>query len=141
MGRVDPARSNTTGNARVTIMNTRDMAIAYFDAWQTRDLDRFRALLADDVTWEWPTWRAGNADECRAAFQRASSVVTRVDIQHLWVDGADAVTWCTASPHPNPNKGSPLSSTSPVPWSLSSLDEAAAGFASWVRPGSGLLAN
>jgi len=64
-------------------------------------LDRFRApLLADDVTGEGPTWRAGNADECVAAFRRASGVVTCVDIEHLWVDGADAVTWCTASPHP-----------------------------------------
>ncbi len=77
----------------MTLMDTRDVATAYFDAWQTRDPDRFRALLADDVTWQGPTWRAGNADECVAAFQRASSVVTRVDIQHLWADGADAVTW------------------------------------------------
>jgi len=69
------------------------VAIANFDAWQARDLDRFRALLADNVTWEGPTWRAGNADECVAAFRRASGVVTRVAIQHLGVDGADPVTW------------------------------------------------
>lgn len=75
------------------MMNTRDVAIAYFDAWQARDLDRFRALLADDVTWQGPTWSAANADECVAAFQRASGALTRIDIAHLWVDGPDAVTW------------------------------------------------
>lgn len=92
MGRVDPARSHTAGSATVTMMNTRDVAIAYFDAWHARDLDRFRALLADNVTWEGPTWRAGDSDECVAAFRRASGVVTRVAIQHLGVDGADPVT-------------------------------------------------
>lgn len=74
-------------------MNTRDVAIAYFDAWQARDPARFRALLAEDIAWEGPTWRASNADECMAAFRRASGVVGRVDIAHLWIDGPDALTW------------------------------------------------
>jgi ketosteroid isomerase-like protein len=74
-------------------MNTREIAIAYFNAWQARDAERFRALLADDADWEGPTWRAANADECMTAFHQASAVVSRVDIQHIWVDGDDALTW------------------------------------------------
>ncbi|MBV9803452.1 MAG: nuclear transport factor 2 family protein [Solirubrobacterales bacterium] len=67
--------------------------MAYFAAWQARDADRFRGLLADDVSWEGPSWRAITAEQCMAAFHQASSLVTSVDIQHIWVDGDDVLTW------------------------------------------------
>jgi hypothetical protein len=74
-------------------MTTREIAIAYFDAWKARDANRFRALLTDDATWEGPTWRAANADQIMVAFHQASARVTQVDIQHIWADGDDALTW------------------------------------------------
>jgi ketosteroid isomerase-like protein len=74
-------------------LRTRKIAIGYFDAWRARDAERFRALLADDASWDGPTWRAANADECMAAFPRASTPAIRVGIQHVWVDGDNALTW------------------------------------------------
>lgn len=33
-------------------MTAREIAMAYFDARRARDAGRFRALLADEATWE-----------------------------------------------------------------------------------------
>lgn len=75
------------------MMSTREMAIAYFDAWNARDANRFRALLTDDATWEGPTWRAAGAEQLMAAFHQGSTQVTQVEVQRIWVDGEDALTW------------------------------------------------
>ncbi len=69
------------------------VAAEYFAAWNARDSPRFRALLAADVVWEGPSWRATGAEECMAAFERASGAVSKVDIRHIWADGDDVITW------------------------------------------------
>lgn len=73
--------------------STRAVATAFFDAWQSRDVDAFRELLADDVTFTAPAGRAAGVEACVAGFRRMSELVTGVDVQHLWVDGSDALVW------------------------------------------------
>lgn len=68
-------------------------AAACSSTWAAHDRDGFRALLADDVTWQGPTWRAVDAEECTAAFEVAASRVDRVEVVHVRVDGEDALTW------------------------------------------------
>lgn len=74
-------------------MSTRETAAAYFDAWKAHDSDRFRALLADHAVWEGPTSKAAGAEDIMLAFQAAASHVTQLQIQHVWVDGDEALTW------------------------------------------------
>ena len=75
-------------------MDTREIAVAYFQAWKARDVDAFRALLADDVTFEGPQGRASNAEEVVAGFRRFSAVAADgPDVKRVWVDGDDALTW------------------------------------------------
>jgi hypothetical protein len=70
-----------------------DVAAAYFDAWQARDFGRLRTLLADDVTFQGPLGRAGNADECIAGLRRMSEIMTGIVIRKTFVDGPDVLTW------------------------------------------------
>lgn len=72
---------------------TRQVAAAYFASWAAADEAAFRVLLADDVTWQGPTWRAANAEECMAAFRVAVGHVSRIDVKRVWVDGEEALTW------------------------------------------------
>lgn len=77
-------------------MSTRDTAAAYVDAWEARHSDR-RALPADDALWEGPTSKAAGAEQIMQAFQAASTHVTSLQVQHVWVDGDQALTWIQVS--------------------------------------------
>jgi ketosteroid isomerase-like protein len=70
-----------------------DIAAAYFDAWRGRDFGLLRTLLADDVTFEGPLGRAGNADECLAGLRRMSEIMTDIVVQKTFVDGPHVLTW------------------------------------------------
>jgi SnoaL-like domain len=72
---------------------TKQIARTYFEAWQARDFDRLRSVLADDVTFRGPLGTADNADECIKGLTGMSAIVTRIDIQQMCVDGPDVITW------------------------------------------------
>lgn len=38
--------------------SARDVADTYFEAWQARDFERLRSILADDVTFDGPLGQA-----------------------------------------------------------------------------------
>jgi limonene-1,2-epoxide hydrolase len=72
----------------------RDVARTYFDAWRTRDFDRLRSVLADDVTFRGPFGTADGADECIAGLRgMAEKVMTDVKVVVMAVDGPDVLTW------------------------------------------------
>ena len=65
-------------------------------------------VLADDVTFVGALGTADGAEECLAGLQGMSKIVTQVDVQHRWVDGADVITWydlhtATTDPLPTVN--------------------------------------
>jgi hypothetical protein len=71
------------------------LAQAYFDAWRGRDFAALRSLLADGVRFSGPLAEIDNADECVAGLERMSNIVTGIEIEKVFVDGADVLTWFT----------------------------------------------
>ncbi|GLZ42367.1 hypothetical protein Acsp05_59910 [Actinokineospora sp. NBRC 105648] len=65
----------------------------YFDAWRAKDFDRFRSILADEVTFAGPLGTAADAEECRAGIEGMSRIVTDIEVQRVFVDGTDVLTW------------------------------------------------
>jgi len=70
------------------------IAIAYFDAWRARDFAAYRALLADDATFDGPLGSARSADECVAGMRGLAEITTDVTIERIFTAGdEDVVTW------------------------------------------------
>lgn len=69
------------------------VAAAYFEAWNARDPDALRAILADDATFTGPLGTAGNADEMVESVQRLYAITRQVVIQKMAGDGGDVITW------------------------------------------------
>lgn len=71
----------------------REVADTYFEAWQARDFERLRSILADDCTFDGPLGQASNASECVAGLKRMSQLMTGVVIHQTFVAGPDVLTW------------------------------------------------
>jgi SnoaL-like domain len=69
------------------------LAASYFRAWQDRDFDALRSVLADDVTFRGPLGTADNADECIAGLRGMSQIMTDIVVRKRFVDGQDVLTW------------------------------------------------
>lgn len=74
-------------------INAYDTATRYFESWRARDFNAFRALLADDVTFDGPLGHARNADECVAGIEGMSKMVTDIVVHKIFAVGSDVVTW------------------------------------------------
>ena len=69
-------------------------AATYFDAWQARDFDRLRTVLADDVTFTGPMGEAKGPDECLRGLRGLATIMTGIDIREVFTAGsADVLTW------------------------------------------------
>ena len=71
----------------------RTVAETYFESWKARDFERFRSVLADDVTFRGPLGTADGADACVQGIAGLSQIVRDIVVQHRWVDGPDVLTW------------------------------------------------
>jgi limonene-1,2-epoxide hydrolase len=70
------------------------IARTYFDSWRSRDFDRLRAILADDVTFRGVLGNADGADACIAGLRgMADTIMTDVSVQVMATDGPDVLTW------------------------------------------------
>lgn len=83
-------------------------ARTYFEAWQAKDFDRLRSVLADAVTFRGPLGSADDAEQCLAGLRGMSRIVTGININKMWADGPDVLTWfdlhtTKASPTPTAN--------------------------------------
>jgi limonene-1,2-epoxide hydrolase len=89
--------------------DARQVARIYLDAWRTRDFDRLRTVLADDVTFRGPLGAADGAEECLAGLRAmAEKIMTDIDIKVMAVDGPNVLTWfelhsASANPIPTVN--------------------------------------
>lgn len=77
--------------------SAKHIAEQYYPTWMDHDFDAFRALLANDATFEGPMGTADNADECVEGIRRMADMMSGIDITKMWVDGADVITWYEAS--------------------------------------------
>ena len=65
----------------------------YFDCWRDDDTERFRTILADDVTFEGPLATVAGADEYAASIKGLFAITADIVIEKMWADGADVLTW------------------------------------------------
>jgi ketosteroid isomerase-like protein len=65
------------------------IAEGFFDAWTSKDFERARSLLHDDVAFEGPIDTFSDADTYLTSLQRLSGIVTGVEKQKVFVDGDD----------------------------------------------------
>jgi hypothetical protein len=68
-------------------------AATYFDAWQARDFDRLRSVLADDVDFDGPLARVRGADDCLRGLQGMAQIMTGLEVRKVFRDGSDVLTW------------------------------------------------
>jgi hypothetical protein len=71
----------------------RALATTYFRAWQERDFETLRFILADDVTFRGPLGTADDAETCVAGLRGMAQILTGIEIEKMWVDGPDVITW------------------------------------------------
>lgn len=69
------------------------IATTYFHSWKDKDFATLRSVLADDATFRGPLGTADDAETCRRGLRGMAQVVTDMDIHHVFVDGADVLTW------------------------------------------------
>jgi ketosteroid isomerase-like protein len=69
--------------------DTAQVAEDFFDAWTGKDFERARTLLHDDLSFEGPIDSFSDADSYLASLQQLGSIVTGVEKQKVFVDGAD----------------------------------------------------
>jgi hypothetical protein len=65
------------------------VAEGFFDAWTSKDFQRARALLHDDVHFAGPIDTFSDADNYVASLRQLSGIVTGADKQKVFVDGDD----------------------------------------------------
>jgi ketosteroid isomerase-like protein len=61
----------------------------FFDAWTTKDFDRARELLHDDVSFEGPIDTFHDADSYLASLRQLSGIVTSAEKHKVFADGDD----------------------------------------------------
>jgi hypothetical protein len=69
--------------------NSAQIAEEFFDAWTSKDFERARGLLHDDLSFDGPIESFSDADSYMAALRQLSGMVTGVDKQKLFADGDD----------------------------------------------------
>ena len=65
------------------------IAEGFFGAWTSKDFDRARELVHDDLSFEGPIDSFSDADSYLASLKQLSGIVTGVDKQKVFVDGDD----------------------------------------------------
>ena len=66
------------------------LAEEFLDAWTTKDLERARTLLKDDLHFEGPIDTFDDADSYMASLTQLSGIVTGAEKLKVFVDGDDA---------------------------------------------------
>jgi hypothetical protein len=71
----------------------RELAATYFEAWKARDFDALRAILADRCTFRGPLGTADSGEECVEGLRGMSRILEDIDVQRVFADGDDVLTW------------------------------------------------
>jgi ketosteroid isomerase-like protein len=65
------------------------VAEEFFDAWTSKDFQRARGLLHDDLRFEGPIDTFNDAESYLASLEQLSQIVTGADKRKVFVDGDD----------------------------------------------------
>lgn len=69
------------------------VAVAYFDAWKSNDIERVRPLLHPDVDFVGALGSTRGVEETLAGLGGMFAMTKQIEVIHRWVDGADVLTW------------------------------------------------
>ena len=70
-----------------------NVAAAYFDAWQRKDIERVRPLLHEDVDFVGALGATHGIDQTLAGLRSMFAMTDRVEVVMRRVDGPDVLTW------------------------------------------------
>lgn len=73
--------------------DARQIASRYFEAWQARDEQALRSVLAPDVDFSGPLGTAEGADEAVTGLLAMARTLERVHVTRMMTDGEDVMTW------------------------------------------------
>lgn len=68
-------------------------AEAYFDAWQHKDVEGLRPLMAPDVTFVGTLGRANGVDEVLAGLSGLAAATTSLEVHQRLAGPTDVMTW------------------------------------------------
>jgi hypothetical protein len=74
-------------------MDTKTIAQTYFDSWNTREFDRLRPHLTDDVTFSGPMGTASGADDYVRSLAGFAEMLDGVRVLRMVAEGDDVLTW------------------------------------------------
>ncbi|MGH9129884.1 MAG: nuclear transport factor 2 family protein [Acidimicrobiales bacterium] len=74
-------------------MTPAELVAIYFEAWQARDPDRLRSILADDVTFIGTLGTTDGVDETVAGLMGMAQIITDIEVLVRLADDTDVITW------------------------------------------------
>jgi ketosteroid isomerase-like protein len=71
----------------------KSIAAAYFAAWEAADVERLRAILAEDVSFRGPLAQVDGADAYADSIRGLFGATEKVVVHKVWAAGDDVLTW------------------------------------------------
>jgi ketosteroid isomerase-like protein len=69
------------------------IAATYFAAWEAADVQRLRAILAEEVSFDGPLAQVQGADAYAESIRGLFKATEKLVVHKVWVDGDDVLTW------------------------------------------------
>jgi len=69
------------------------IAAAYFDAWQSNDIERVRPLFHSGIEFDGALGSTRGLDDTLAGLKGMFAMTRQVEVVKRWVDGPDVLTW------------------------------------------------
>ncbi|MET8297028.1 nuclear transport factor 2 family protein [Streptomyces sp. NPDC005180] len=76
-----------------TQSSARELAGAYFTAWEAGDFETMRGLLAEDVDFLGPLGTAQGTEEALAGLRGLGQVLEKIDVRVRVAEGDEVITW------------------------------------------------
>lgn len=74
-------------------VTSEDIAVAYFAAWKSNDIEQVRPLLDPDVNFAGALGTTHGIEDTLVGLGGMFAMTKDVDVIHRWVDGPDVLTW------------------------------------------------
>lgn len=74
-------------------MSPEAIALEYFDAWQSNNIEAVRPLMHPDVDFVGALGATQGIEDTLAGLGRMFATTEQVDLIHRWIDGPDVLTW------------------------------------------------
>ncbi|WP_030686387.1 nuclear transport factor 2 family protein [Streptomyces globisporus] len=88
-----------------TTKTARELAEAYFTAWEAGDFETLRGLVAEDVDFVGALGTASGVEEALAGLKGIGQVLEKIDVKARVAEGDEVITWfdlCTGIAPPAP---------------------------------------